>query len=56
MRLPGIVPKLSATPGSVRFPARWTLGADTEAVLGECGVDRAELASLAREGEVELPE
>jgi crotonobetainyl-CoA:carnitine CoA-transferase CaiB-like acyl-CoA transferase len=56
MRLPGIVPKLSATPGSVRSPARWTLGADTEAVLGECGVDRAELSKLARDGEVELPE
>ena len=29
----GIVPKLSATPGRVRQAARWTVGADTEAVL-----------------------
>jgi crotonobetainyl-CoA:carnitine CoA-transferase CaiB-like acyl-CoA transferase len=56
MRLPGVVPKLSATPGSVRAPARWTVGADTEAVLREVGVDRAELSTLAREGDVELPE
>ena len=55
MRLPGIVPKLSATPGSVRAPARWTVGADTEAVLRELGVERDELSTLAREGDVELP-
>ena len=32
MSVPGVVPKLSATPGSVRSPARWTVGADTDAV------------------------
>src|SRR4051812_42820372 len=35
--VPGVVPKLSRTPGSVRRPARWTVGADTEAVLEELG-------------------
>lgn len=33
--VPGIVPKLSRTPGSIRQAARWTVGADTEAVLEE---------------------
>ena len=33
--VPGVVPKLSRTPGSIRQPARWTVGADTEAVLEE---------------------
>jgi crotonobetainyl-CoA:carnitine CoA-transferase CaiB-like acyl-CoA transferase len=34
MTVPGVVPKLSATPGRVRRPARWTVGADTADVLG----------------------
>lgn len=33
--VPGIVPKLSRTPGSIRQAARWTVGADTDAVLEE---------------------
>src|SRR5919107_393374 len=33
--VPGVVPKLSHTPGSIRQPARWTVGADTQAVLEE---------------------
>jgi crotonobetainyl-CoA:carnitine CoA-transferase CaiB-like acyl-CoA transferase len=33
--MPGVVPKLSGTPGSIRRSARWTVGADTEAVLRE---------------------
>jgi crotonobetainyl-CoA:carnitine CoA-transferase CaiB-like acyl-CoA transferase len=33
--VPGVVPKLSRTPGSIRRPARWTVGADTQAVLEE---------------------
>jgi crotonobetainyl-CoA:carnitine CoA-transferase CaiB-like acyl-CoA transferase len=35
MLVPGIVPKLSRTPGRIRTPARWTVGADTGAVLEE---------------------
>ena len=41
MTVPGVVPKLSATPGRVRASARWTVGADTEDVLGELGEDEA---------------
>jgi crotonobetainyl-CoA:carnitine CoA-transferase CaiB-like acyl-CoA transferase len=47
---PGVVPKLSGTPGSVRQPARWTVGADTAAVLGELGVQEAELERLRDDG------
>jgi crotonobetainyl-CoA:carnitine CoA-transferase CaiB-like acyl-CoA transferase len=43
---PGVVPKLSGTPGRIRQAARWTVGADTEAVLGELGVQGAELERL----------
>ncbi len=31
--VPGVVPKLSGTPGRVRRPARWRVGADTAEVL-----------------------
>jgi crotonobetainyl-CoA:carnitine CoA-transferase CaiB-like acyl-CoA transferase len=48
----GIVPKLSATPGRVRQAARWTVGADTEAVLGELGVAGEELDALRESGVV----
>jgi len=48
----GIVPKLSATPGRVRQAARWTVGADTEAVLGELGVEGEELDALRESGVV----
>src|SRR3954449_4936200 len=48
----GIVPKLSATPGRVRQAARWTVGADTEAVLSELGVEGTELAALREAGVV----
>jgi crotonobetainyl-CoA:carnitine CoA-transferase CaiB-like acyl-CoA transferase len=52
MTVPGVVPKLSATPGSIRQAARWTVGADTEEVLGELGVEGSELAQLREEGVV----
>jgi crotonobetainyl-CoA:carnitine CoA-transferase CaiB-like acyl-CoA transferase len=52
MTVPGVVPKLSATPGSIRQAARWTVGADTEEVLGELGVEGSELAQLRAEGVV----
>ena len=48
----GIVPKLSSTPGRVRQAARWTVGADTEAVLEELGVEREELDALREAGVV----
>ena len=48
--VPGIVPKLSRTPGSIRQAARWTVGADTDAVLEELGVDAAERKRLADDG------
>jgi crotonobetainyl-CoA:carnitine CoA-transferase CaiB-like acyl-CoA transferase len=50
MTVPGVVPKLSETPGGIRRAARWTVGADTETVLEELGVDAAERARLAADG------
>ncbi len=50
MRVPGVVPKLSRTPGSIRQAARWTVGADTDAVLEEIGVDAAARERLAEQG------
>lgn len=41
--------RLSATPGGVRWTGR-AVGADTDAVLAEAGVTRAELDALRREG------
>lgn len=49
MHVPGVVPKLSATPGSIRQAARWTVGADTGAVLSELGLGEEELQRLERE-------
>src|SRR4051795_108538 len=48
----GVVPKLTGTPGRVRQAARWTVGADTEAVLSELGVERDELDALREAGVV----
>src|SRR3954471_13463245 len=50
MTVPGVVPRLSGTPGAVRQAARWTVGADTAAVLEELGVDAAERERLAAGG------
>ena len=50
MTVPGVVPKLSGTPGSIRQGARWTVGADTDAVLEELGVDAAARKRLADDG------
>ena len=36
--MPGIVPRLSRTPGRIRFNGPTEVGADTEAVLGELGL------------------
>jgi crotonobetainyl-CoA:carnitine CoA-transferase CaiB-like acyl-CoA transferase len=50
MTVPGVVPRLSETPGGIRQAARWTVGADTQAVLEELGVDAAERERLAADG------
>ena len=50
MTVPGVVPKLSGTPGGIRQAARWTVGADTQAVLEELGVGAAERRRLAAVG------
>jgi formyl-CoA transferase len=45
LKVPGIVPKLSATPGAIRTPAP-KLGEHTEQVLSECGYSQAEIQEL----------
>jgi crotonobetainyl-CoA:carnitine CoA-transferase CaiB-like acyl-CoA transferase len=50
VRVTGVVPRLEGTPGAIRTPARWTVGADTEAVLGELGVGASEVARLREDG------
>jgi crotonobetainyl-CoA:carnitine CoA-transferase CaiB-like acyl-CoA transferase len=55
MTTPGIVPKLTGTPGAIRAGARWTVGADTTSVLSEIGVTAAEVEQLADEGVVSFP-
>jgi formyl-CoA transferase len=47
--VPGVVPKLSETPGTLRTPAP-PLGADTEAVLRELGLDDQAIAALRAKG------
>ena len=47
--VPGIVPKLSATPGTVRSSAPH-LGDDTDRVLGEMGLSEHEIAALRAKG------
>jgi formyl-CoA transferase len=43
--VPGIVPKLSATPGSIRTPAP-AIGEDTDSVLAELGLSPADIQML----------
>ncbi|MCW2997862.1 MAG: CoA transferase [Solirubrobacterales bacterium] len=51
LRGPGIVPKLSRTPGRSEFRSTWTAGADTTAVFGELlGLDEAACEELSGEG------
>jgi formyl-CoA transferase len=47
--VPGVVPKLSATPGTLRSAAP-RLGEDTDAVLRELGLDDAAIAALRVRG------
>lgn len=51
VELPGIVPKLSATPGTTRWVGP-KLGEHTEEVLATLGIDAAELAALRAEGTI----
>src|SRR3954464_13437006 len=52
MTVPGVVPKLTGTPGQVRRPARWTVGADTADVLGDLREEVEELDLRPSEGVV----
>ena len=50
--VPGIIPKLSETPGALRFPAP-RLGEDTDQVLREIGICASDVAALREKGVVE---
>ena len=52
VEVPGVVPKLSATPGVLRTSAP-RLGDDTDAVLRELGLDAAQIAALRQRGIVQ---
>jgi crotonobetainyl-CoA:carnitine CoA-transferase CaiB-like acyl-CoA transferase len=53
VRLPGVVPRLSRTPGRVRHPGRRVPGADNEEIyLGRLGLERAEYERLRAAGVV----
>ena len=52
VEVPGIVPKLSATPGSIRSSAPH-LGDDTDAVLAEMGLNAEQIALLRSKGVVQ---
>ncbi len=51
LEVPGIVPKLSATPGAVRSAAPH-LGGDTDAVLREMGLSAEQISTLRAQGVV----
>jgi formyl-CoA transferase len=51
VEVPGMVPKLSATPGALRSPAP-RLGDDTDTVLREVGLSEAQIAALRQRGVV----
>jgi crotonobetainyl-CoA:carnitine CoA-transferase CaiB-like acyl-CoA transferase len=48
--VPGVVPKLTVTPGSIRQSARWQLGVDTDDVLEEAGFDADRRKGLRDDG------
>jgi len=52
IEVPGIVPKLMGTPGSVRSSAP-RLGEDTDAVLAELGLGAEAIGQLRRQGVVQ---
>jgi formyl-CoA transferase len=49
LAVPGIIPKLSRTPGSHRRNAP-TIGQDTDAVLNEIGLTAAQIQALKDKG------
>jgi formyl-CoA transferase len=49
IEVPGVVPKLSATPGTLRSPAPH-LGDDTDSVLAQIGLSPEQIAQLRRRG------
>ncbi len=55
MPMPGVVPQLSGTPGAIRRPARWQIGADTVAVLQELGLGEERIAALRGRGAIVTP-
>jgi formyl-CoA transferase len=55
LAVPGIVPKLSATPGGHRRNAP-ALGQDTDAVLRELGLSEAQIRALKERGIVAGPD
>lgn len=52
VQVPGIVPKLSATPGTIRSSAPH-LGDDTDAVLAEAGLSHEQIALLRSKGVIQ---
>jgi len=51
LAVPGVVPKLSGTPGGTRWPGP-TLGEHTDEVLAALGYDAARIAALREEGAI----
>jgi formyl-CoA transferase len=51
LTVPGVVPRLTGTPGSTRWLGP-TLGADTEAILGELGYGETAIAKLRADGTI----
>jgi crotonobetainyl-CoA:carnitine CoA-transferase CaiB-like acyl-CoA transferase len=47
---PGVVPKLTSTPGRVRSNASWEVGRDTDAVMHELGLADDEIKQLRDDG------
>jgi crotonobetainyl-CoA:carnitine CoA-transferase CaiB-like acyl-CoA transferase len=50
LKMQGVFPKLSKTPGSIRSIAPQTVGQDNDAVYGALGIDDVALKALAQKG------